>query len=108
MPFQSTQPKRAATGTACTAELHECYFNPRSPRGLRLSCCCSSVDLTLISIHAAQEGCDCLLMYRLALLKNFNPRSPRGLRRKALADLVKEVFISIHAAQEGCDMLYYK
>ena len=34
--FQSTQPKRAATKRAQGTAQDGCYFNPRSPRGLRL------------------------------------------------------------------------
>ena len=76
-------------------------FNPRSPRG------CDEVyrrasEYIIISIHAAQEGCDSRLMYRKNSSKfqstqpkraatchvdcynnitcHFNPRSPRGLR----------------------------
>ena len=100
--FQSTQPKRAATTAG------QCY-----DRVIR------------ISIHAAQEGCDCTAI--LPSLPNlyFNPRSPRGLRPvsarmagcftlfqstqpKRAATIAREKAgltqkISIHAAQEGCD-----
>ena len=35
MPFQSTQPKRAATKNEALSCILASYFNPRSPRGLR-------------------------------------------------------------------------
>ena len=57
----------------------------------------------LISIHAAQEGCDQKRQRRYAGNDYFNPRSPRGLRRWLTAENVFARIISIHAAQEGCD-----
>ena len=60
--FQSTQPKRAATVVAKNEKEAIDNFNPRSPRGLRLN---STVILYIafkISIHAAQEGCDLMLL----------------------------------------------
>ena len=56
--FQSTQPKRAATESLELWEQSQLYFNPRSPRGLRLSPACPFLGKKPISIHAAQEGCD--------------------------------------------------
>ena len=80
--FQSTQPKRAATVRVCfTREVFPC-----------------------ISIHAAQEGCDCACRIKpTATLWYFNPRSPRGLRPPMYVRFVWRNNISIHAAQEGCD-----
>ena len=125
-----------------------CYFNPRSPRGLRLNSSSISsqislfqstqpkraatkailpyLDCKIISIHAAQEGCDSKSETRKDSLCNFNPRSPRGLRpvkartvcgnaqnfnprsprglRPLFRPIMDQVYlISIHAAQEGCD-----
>ena len=80
----------------------------------------------LISIHAAQEGCDAEKIGSKVSTINFNPRSPRGLRLQCvpLSPAVFQDFnprsprglrlltvdaasllykISIHAAQEGCD-----
>ena len=103
MKFQSTQPKRAATPYWQTME-----------------------NELVISIHAAQEGCDqpednppgvegefqstqpkraatsCRGFYT-SNYKYFNPRSPRGLRQILPAALRYRYAISIHAAQEGCD-----
>ena len=84
--------------------LAQAYFNPRSPRGLRhrdFGAVATIVDA--ISIHAAQEGCDCSCSEHVLPAKkfqstqpkraathcqlsiavayhHFNPRSPRGLR----------------------------
>ena len=81
-------------------------FNPRSPRGLRRDCFAREDTIVKISIHAAQEGCDCSFPIKKHPLKsisihaaqegcdqvlkftnnsqnNFNPRSPRGLRPQA-------------------------
>ena len=105
--FQSTQPKRAATAGKMSENLPAIYFNPRSPRGLRLwwqthihhkilfqstqpkraATDKDYIDQTLtdISIHAAQEGCDFYAFYlKFNNLYYFNPRSPRGLRPKAI------------------------
>ena len=58
------------------------YFNPRSPRGLRLTASTKDRLVELISIHAAQEGCD-NNRQRLPFHRcHFNPRSPRGLRQR--------------------------
>ena len=65
------------------------YFNPRSPRGLRLELPSLPSFSLFISIHAAQEGCD---RYHYMLLRRslyFNPRSPRGLRLTAAVQLAR-------------------
>ena len=102
--FQSTQPKRAATIHRQSSQLTFAYFNPRSPRGLRLSTPTSvlyasvfqstqpkrvatslsevSTFTNRISIHAAQEGCDTFALIHAPLFLDFNPRSPRGLRQR--------------------------
>ena len=102
--FQSTQPKRAATNVLPSSVTISKDFNPRSPRGLRqmgnvlfvVSPIFQStqpkraatyhslppVHNALISIHAAQEGCDAKMIKLLKKFTDFNPRSPRGLRQK--------------------------
>ena len=78
--FQSTQPKRAATNRRIVKCVVKSYFNPRSPRGLRRRIQGGIAAIVIISIHAAQEGCD------------------------VFATLARQAYwISIHAAQEGCD-----
>ena len=78
--FQSTQPKRAATGGDDGEPQDSGDFNPRSPRGLRQVRLCQRARPAQISIHAAQEGCD------------IDWKKTNGYTN-----------ISIHAAQEGCD-----
>ena len=100
--FQFTQPKRAAT-----------FFLSLSFYSL------------IVSIHAAQAGCDWHAHYFRHVYLSFNSRSPRGLRRETLVFLRMKMkfqftqpkraatrnraplpscwFVSIHAAQAGCD-----
>ena len=78
--FQSTQPKRAATISASVFRTRQYYFNPRSPRGLRHKLGRFKEGSNNISIHAAQEGCDCNVRQKISRSQYFNPRSPRGLR----------------------------
>ena len=122
--FQFTQPKRAATW-AC--RLHNIFrgFNSRSPSGLRQEIGVSLIP-QYVSIHAAQAGCDLLI---LRVTRNitvsihaaqagcdgfarlvgwhalcFNSRSPSGLRREGTRGDCGLVSVSIHAAQAGCDL----
>ena len=78
--FQFTQPKRAAT-----SEGHIFFdvdsFNSRSPSGLRLRKHTRKLQELIVSIHAAQAGCDTALPIYSTTDK-----------------------VSIHAAQAGCDM----
>ena len=146
--FQSTQPKRAATYRKGVLIPSACYFNPRSPRGLRpeaglmretnyifqstqpkrAATLYFDVGFRdgIISIHAAQEGCDLTAIEFINVVltfqstqpkraatargkciicrhNHFNPRSPRGLRPATAAGMANALIISIHAAQEGCD-----
>ena len=102
--FQSTHPARGATLPLRQATRRLIYFNPRTPRGVRLARntviatpvefqsthpargATTSVtwprDIVAISIHAPREGCDSV---GVGQLTNFN-------------------IISIHAPREGCDL----
>ena len=102
IPFQSTQPKRAATVLAVWQEAVLDISIHAAQEG------CDHGDLHSlrsvgISIHAAQEGCDMNKIIISGRLVNFNPRSPRGLRQKLILYNIAGSIISIHAAQEGCD-----
>ena len=66
------------------------------------------VDGKIISIHAAQEGCDHYVYVKAFPRQYFNPRSPRGLRQMYDLTVPHDKFISIHAAQEGCDRFFVK
>ena len=79
--FQSTQPKRAATEAA---ELRMTADN-------------------MISIHAAQEGCDLKMMAKRPTGKQFQSTQPKRAATRLTARNKKPEGISIHAAQEGCD-----
>ena len=102
------------------------YFNPRTPRGVRLDALRGLLGSHLISIHAPREGCDEFLpypfdsrgaisihapregcdgrpFYHFRDLTNFNPRTPRGVRREAILTIGRCLIISIHAPREGCD-----
>ena len=79
--FQSTQPKRAATGTS------------RLLGGL-----------AAISIHAAQEGCDLRRPFGVGCIHGISIHAAQeGCDYSQNADYQK-MLISIHAAQEGCDI----
>ena len=102
--FQSTLPARGATCLVFRCVVTTTYFNPRSPRGERLT--------------QAAFGAESL--------SHFNPRSPRGERRSAIlspfasprfqstlpargATSVDDsgkptAWISIHAPREGSDL----
>ena len=55
-------------------------FNPRSPRGERLILTNRSLIRIRISIHAPREGSDPKSGMAMSHRANFNPRSPRGER----------------------------
>ena len=102
--FQSTLPAWGATSIVPSAR-STLHFNPRSPRGERLtlpSSCSSSKGFqsTLpawgatpdgrhtrrdrrISIHAPRVGSDSRRCSTSSEKQNFNPRSPRGERPRA-------------------------
>ena len=80
--FQSTQPKRAATTLTMVHILQR-----------------------MISIHAAQEGCDYVGRYVTKKLNGISIHAAQeGCDYYALAVKDAPLYISIHAAQEGCDM----
>ena len=56
----------------------------------------------VVSIHAAQEGCDSIYRGRINRLQA-SSRSPRGLRLEGGVFDYGDNVVSIHAAQEGCD-----
>ena len=60
-------------------------FNPRSPRGERHIYSARGVMPSGISIHAPREGSDASPARAICLKRYFNPRSPRGERRRAVS-----------------------
>ena len=88
--FQSTQPKRAATGSRTKGKGVRTIFQSTQPKRAATE---SEKDLETkitISIHAAQEGCDTVEKEAVMQLADFNPRSPRGLRRRALQVIMRD------------------
>ena len=78
--FQSTHPARGATAHKRDHARRILYFNPRTPRGVRLTLPTARAPQNTISIHAPREGCD----------QDIHP-------------LLRDMYISIHAPREGCD-----
>ena len=101
--FQSTHPARGATRLLPRPGARQDYFNPRTPRGVRLLVAVVGPGRLNISIHAPREGCD--TDFRAVRVQkfqfqsthpargatdstirypgdsvNFNPRTPRGVR----------------------------
>ena len=105
LEFQSTQPKRAATLVLKQKYTLLKSFQSTQPKRAATRDARANVEKLLISIHAAQEGCDTMfnpqilmqIIFQstqpkraataahwrtLTLMFYFNPRSPRGLRPK--------------------------
>ena len=78
--FQSTHALRGATAAMTRSRRGCCYFNPRTPCGVRLVHC-----------NGAGEH------------HHFNPRTPCGVRLLRLSVILAAVVISIHAPLAGCD-----
>ena len=83
--FQSTHPARGATAHKRDHARRILYFNPRTPRGVRLTLPTARAPQNTISIHAPREGCD----------QDIHP-------------LLRDMYISIHAPREGCDSKLYQ
>ena len=77
--FQSTQPKRAATAKLDTST-PEPIFQSTQPKRAATAYSRGHQIRGIISIHAAQEGCDHIFCHVICHAVNFNPRSPKGLR----------------------------
>ena len=56
-------------------------IDSRSPSGLRPCSVRGVCDICWVSIHAAQAGCDILLVLKRLSSQRFNSRSPSGLRQ---------------------------
>ena len=81
--FQSTHPARGATVFWYQPHIPQFYFNPRTPRGVRLP-----------------------LFFLLKDSADFNPRTPRGVRLYDCSRKRGKYTISIHAPREGCDPIF--
>ena len=107
--FQSTHPMRGATILSSGVCVCACYFNPRTPCGVRPVTAARSAGVISISIHAPHAGCDRVVTVEKAGIepisihaphagcdqkqsrptqnrrKHFNPRTPCGVRRPCRA-----------------------
>ena len=124
--FQSTPPARGATSADTVIPRRRTNFNPRPPRGERLSGVHNFADCIFISIHAPREGSDFSAFstpihirefqstppargatvrhfFLLFFIFNFNPRPPRGERLNDASAKTSSFAISIHAPREGSD-----
>ena len=82
-----------------------CYFNPRTPRGVRLAADAPTPPHPCISIHAPREGCDTAIAASYTPLDLFQSTHPaRGATCAEHCDR-HPCGISIHAPREGCDRL---
>ena len=101
--FQSTHPARGATAHKRDHARRILYFNPRTPRGVRL---CVGAQYCPVrpfqSTHPAR-GATFTSPFLFQVPGNFNPRTPRGVRPGPTATAVVVAAISIHAPREGCD-----
>ena len=103
--FQSTHPARGATYNIALVRYRPKDFNPRTPRGVRLTGISRGDNIAkfqsthpargatcgvdgawpacpVISIHAPREGCDKGYEIGRFVYWDFNPRTPRGVRPK--------------------------
>ena len=101
--FQSTLPAREATETI-VKHLQRNDFNPRFPRGKRLS---GIVHLAhpAISIHASREGSDIIITAYFILDFTFQSTLPAREATALHRHVRKVLFISIHASREGSDFI---
>ena len=103
--FQSTHPARGATRRAIIRRARNLlYFNPRTPRGVRLLPWCVTARRSSISIHAPREGCDTGRWARFGYFA-ISIHAPREGCDWSTLHTSQSGVISIHAPREGCDDL---
>src|SRR5579875_2622166 len=102
--FQSTLPAWGATRQSDPLKAARAGFNPRSPRGERLTCPPRSYLGRQFQSTLPAWGSDDLYPSSDAPTAGFNPRSPRGERRLMLAPAAAPLGVSIHAPRVGSDM----
>ena len=103
--FQFTQPKRAATGCASNTSCYKGCFNSRSPSGLRPRYKLICHFYSIVSIHAAQAGCDQHRTCHQPLHKVSIHAAQAGCDLETITHEKLKARVSIHAAQAGCDMV---
>ena len=85
------------------AQVYEGNFNPRTPRGVRLTLPSQLFQLHLISIHAPREGCDGATRPLEAISRLISIHAPREGCDHIHTVTHIIIQISIHAPREGCD-----
>ena len=80
-------------------------FNPRSPRGERLSGICTLSSLMRFNPRSPRGERQELARRIAELQQSFNPRSPRGERLNSYLLAVNSVDVSIHAPHVGSDFV---
>ena len=78
--FQYTHPARGATGLAAVVNPDGSYFNPRTPRGVRLTHSFSSDGSSGFQSKHPARGATCSYCKHGPINGDFNPRTPRGVR----------------------------
>ncbi len=125
--FQSTHPARGATRPRLATPATPSNFNPRTPRGVRLTSPDHIIPFFIISIHAPREGCDdngCVFgdtpkisihapregcdleVGKVVRLNEFQSTHPARGATASSTEKDPSVAISIHAPREGCDRSY--
>ena len=100
--FQSTHPARGATAHKRDHARRILYFNPRTPRGVRLTLPTARAPQNTISIHAPREGCD-QDIHPLLRDMYISIHAPREGCDQDIHPRLRDMYISIHAPREGCD-----
>ena len=102
--FQSTHPARGATRRAIIRRARNLlYFNPRTPRGVRLLPWCVTARRSSFSVPAPREGCDTGRWARFGYFA-ISIHAPREGCDWSTLHTSQSGVISIHAPREGCDI----
>ena len=100
--FQFTQPKRAATSEVYDISIR-CTFQFTQPKRAATFGIYRVVGALIVSIHAAQAGCDkgkCITPSSSSLFQFTQPKRAATTYRTWMQHNKQ---VSIHAAQAGCD-----
>ena len=123
--FQSTRPRRGATGRCAATPAARRCFNPRAPEGARrllprkqITACAfqstrprrgatdqpgGALIWDPVSIHAPPKGRDSSSPTGSVTTTSFNPRAPEGARRTKAGKPRVRALVSIHAPPKGRD-----
>ena len=101
--FQSTCPARGTTRAAGAPFAAPVNFNPRAPRGARLSAHTGSQAAGDFNPRAPRGARRQAVTGHVQISKYFNPRAPRGARLHSIPPPPACQLISIHVPREGHD-----